>query len=352
MPNLTTIYGFDTPSLVKPDWEPATSTVANPINGNHNTRKARLNTRHHSRIDPYPAYTRSIVTKMFWGDPACSFKPKGGSSAYKRWLDWKGWGNQHVNRLRFFVKLPNPCQLWYDDPGSSGVQFATYTKHSQEAEKEQESEAGHWYHYYPNLAFDQWVMYMVDPRPAHQRNQEASDNSDAGLDSAVIPYPEVDPDQNYFDAMTTHYIKNVHTAVIQEDGQPQFMFVSDLEGYRDDSGEDVSYAHNPCGVYDSVTSQFRLGWTNKADDGIPENQKDFEVAWSYTSCHGQAWADLTPGATWTRLNGRKYVAWDSGPGVIDVSGRDFVYFAIRAKAQPVNAFRQIVVPVNGGLPPV
>ena len=367
MPNnhilrLQKIYDYDSRSLVKAPWGAPAVNSANPYNGNHNTRKNRLGAPYHDRTMKYDDDAASLAFKAHYYDVSVGSKPRGDPEGYRRFGEWhnlKPELDTEINRLRFWVFTPEGLVPWSDGDQNVSFHFGTYTKSRSDVDDPkvgQESEASHFYHYYGLRGVGQWNQVIVDPRPSNQRDQEGSCNTDPCLDAKNIPYPD-DPDgpnDNYFTCMTTHYCRVLNTML--GGTWPKYAFFSSIEGYWDDSGEDVTWASNPTGLYDPSSNTFKLGWQSKRYSGDDDPEKTFDIRYSFEDTRGEnmdRWNELTVPSNSRIKNSLSKATrgWDSIPDEIEFGANEFVYFAIKALGQADNRYRQICIPVTGKRPP-
>jgi len=196
--------------------------------------------------------------------------------------------------------------------------------------------------FYYNLGHEgeNWQQVIVDAHPNHQRS--ASGN----LEHAMIkePFPSTDPGKTYFDTMTYFYFHHKHSPTTF----PAVFYFDGVEFYHDPNDEDVEQIYSLHGVYNTETAETVVGWKRNKNTST----KSFDVRYAETSFHT---ADTfinhgspAPGGTGilpyssTAPNGYNGIEYR---GLIDVTGKDFIYVAIKHE-DSVSRFREIKIPVT------
>lgn len=276
--------------------------------------------------------------------------------------DWGGsatWQLRQYNRMRFWYRPPDEI-VQADPVGSSNFHVGTYLRGTDAPYSNQESDNGHFYHYYniPPLGGG-WAQVFIDPHPSHQRGDSGSVEH-----GWMVPgNPAFDAfsgstTHNYFDLMTNFYVTERH----QNSDYPSVSLVDGFELYHaSDEHEDLDHVYQLwAGVDLSRTPvEIVIGWKrDKAED-----DKTFHLKYAFSSFqanggfanHGR---DAPNGLgvdppNVGGYNGVEYrVALGAGESQIDATDLDSVFFAIQHQDETVR-FREIRIPLtSNGYPDI
>jgi len=249
------------------------------------------------------------------------------------------WQTDTINRIRFWVKFP--AGVSQSSPvAAANIQFGTYLRDAAEPVTNNESDNLHFYHYY-NLKREgsMWHQVIVDSHPNHQRGNSGS----LELDTIYYPLTDTDPGMNYFDMLTWFYVKEMVSG-----GMSGTTYFDGFEAYTDPNDEDIEQIYSLHGIYNDETGEIVVGWKRNKNTST----KSFDVKYAYSSFHENGGFNQhgTPAPNGTGIlpyidlepNGYNGIEYR---GVIDVTGRDYVYIAIKHQDSPTR-FREIRIPVT------
>ena len=254
------------------------------------------------------------------------------------------WNIDTLNRIRFFIKPPVGMQI--STTGQEDFYVGTYARRTDDNRVSDESDNGHWYHFYNPQIEDKWNICIWDFHPNTRRG--ASGNVEQGIIERPFP-DEPNPLMNYLDLLTRFYFRS---RGILSSGYPANWFIDHITIYEDDIETEIALdtVYSLTGGYDDVTNTFGVSWRRNKDE-----QGDHEVRWFPTSIHTQGWANAnsTSGNIISPLSsGGGYNAMIYSTTEIDADGADYIYFAIKPLANADADFREIPVPVTNTLPPL
>jgi hypothetical protein len=239
------------------------------------------------------------------------------------------WATNRVNRLRFWIKLPNGVDTW--GGGNSSLQFGSYYRCS--GCSGAEDGGGHFYHMFNLGSTGEWHQVIVDTHPNHSRGDDGNREPGDRL------HPTGESGFTYFDLMTRFYLD------FPSRSWPlgsNFM-IDGFEFYEETRPENVNQVFSLNGVYVPSSNKISVGWQRRKDE-----MGAHEVRYSFSDVFSVGWNAATPapGGTVSPLGDGGYngMAWSTTG--ISTSGRNVIYVAI--KPQNSSSFRQIAIPLSGG----
>jgi hypothetical protein len=242
------------------------------------------------------------------------------------------WQLGKVNRLKFWIKLP-PGIVAYKD-GEPNFHFGTFIRCS--TCTGDESDNGHFYHYYNLETTGQWEQIIVDTIPDHQRS------GNANLDQPDRLFVTNEPNFTYFDAMVRFYLD----IPWNQGGVPlnSAFYMDGFQFYVETNPENIEQIRSMHASYDPVLNRVAVGWNRKKSETTVKH----EVRYAFTDIFQSGWDAATPAPSGTITppsteTGYNAMWWSST--AIPLAGKTNLYVAI--KPQNSNRFRQIVIPLTG-----
>lgn len=302
--------------------------------------------------------TRALRAYIYHGIMALLTKPKAPGNTYKwcRQLGDNPWdeagtgaNTDRINGMRFWIKGPVDLSEWDHGGNDATFHIGTYLEGSGDPSEQEEPGTNHHFYHRYNLPFaDTWTMCIMDWKPYTQRQDQNEEHYEQ------YPYSSwgaPEKNWNYFDTLKTFYIRNDNNGTENPDIFEEW-FVDQIQFIEDSHLGEVSHASSVSAAYHPVNDQFGITWTGRKDK-VPT----YDIRYAFSDCIALGWNNLTTISNGTGMGygnyTRSYVGCITPPGEIDVTGRDFVYFAIKSSQQSDNEFRQVVVAVNhGGMPPL
>lgn len=291
--------------------------------------------------NPDPASNRAFQTMLY--------NNFGGASN-----DWQyvrermpNWELGRINRARSWFKAPpemsnrNTDGSEKDTGQSDSLHFATFLRSAATPTTSNESDNAHFYHYY-NIKYEgnMWHQILVDSHPNHQRGT-SGDFEEGIIDDT---FAAVEPGQNYFDAMVYFYFDHKNT----DTTYPASFNLDGIEFYEDPNNEDITNIYNLFAVYNDISGEIVVGWNREKDApsttfDLKQADSSFFAAGGFDSI-GTAMPNGTAINNGRGLNPDGYNRVDYRE-VVDVSGKDFIYVAIKANVEATR-FREIRIPVT------
>lgn len=268
--------------------------------------------------------------------------------------DWKyikdrmpGWETGRIDRVRFWFKAPpemsnhNTDGSVKDAGQSDSLHFATFLRSAATVTTSNESDNAHFYHYY-NIKYEGnlWHQVLVDTHPNHQRG------ANGALEEGIITdsFAAVETGETYFDAMTYFYFDHKNT----NSTYPATFYFDGVEFYEEPNDEDITNIYGLFGVYNDISGEIVLGWNRDKD--APNMTFDVKQADSSFFDAGGFASIGTAMPNGTAINNGRSLIPDGYNrvdyrGTIDVSGKNFIYLAIKASVEATR-FREIRIPVT------
>jgi len=243
------------------------------------------------------------------------------------------WALSTYNRLSFWIQCPtNATPL--GTGGRQNVDFGTYVKKVQGADKRSdETGGGHWYHLLNIPPTGAWTKVIINMHPHHYRGRSGSE------EQRNQPHPTREEDYNYFDTLTRFYISAEHG---RPSSYPAVYRLDEFNLYREPCPENDEQVFSIAATVVPAENRLVLTWSRDKN----ENTARHEVRYAFSSIHEIGWEEAIaapdgvvkpPG--WQGYNGMVYTTTK-----LPLAGKRAVYLAIR----PENAklFSQIDLPLK------